>query len=98
MIGRIVLLKLSPAALPERDAFASACRDFLGALPMVSQVAVGVPYDEASARSWDISLQVFFADEDALARYQADAAHRAFVEQEILPRSEVRKAWNFALR
>ncbi len=97
MIARVVLLKLNEDALPERPSFAASCLRFLRALPMVEDVRVGVPCDEQSAKSWDLSLQVFFADDDALAAYQADEAHRAFLEQEILPRSAVRKAWNFAI-
>ncbi len=97
MIARVVLLKLTEEALPERAAFAASCLRFLRALPMVQEVRVGVPSDEASAKSWDLSLHVFFDDDDALAAYQQDESHRAFVADEILPRSAVRKAWNFAL-
>ena len=97
MIARVVLLKIKEEALSERTAFAGACLHFLRNLSMVQDVRVGVPADEGSAKSWDLIIQVFFQDDDKLAEYQQDEDHRAFVENEILPRAAVRKAWNFAL-
>lgn len=97
MIARIVLLKLHEAAMAGREDFARSALDFLRALPMVRDVRIGLPADPDSARSWDLSLQVFLADQAALDAYLADPSHQAFVAAEILPRSAVRKAWNFAL-
>lgn len=97
MISRVVLLKLNEAAMPEQREFAAVCQRFLSALPMVREARVGLPADAASAASWDIALHVSFDDHAALDAYLADEPHRAFVASEILPRSVVRKAWNFAL-
>lgn len=97
MIARIVLLKLREEALAGREDFARQALDFLRALPMVRDVRIGLPADPDSARSWDLSLQVFLADPDALTAYLADPTHQAFVSAEILPRAAVRKAWNFSL-
>jgi hypothetical protein len=97
MIARFVLLKLHEEAMAGRLDFARRALDFLRALPMVQDVRVGLPADADSARSWDLSLQVFLADQAALDAYLADPSHQAFVASEILPRAAVRKAWNFSL-
>lgn len=97
MITRVVLIKLTADSLAERDAFAARSLVVLSALPMVSRVEVGLPADPASAGSWDLLFQVSFADDAALAAYQEDPTHRAFVNGELIGRAAVRKAWNFAL-
>lgn len=95
MISRVVLVKLKAERLAEREAIAAHARQVLGSLADVVSATVGVPADEASARSWDLCFEVRLADAAALERYGQDPTHRAFVEGYMGPRAEMRKAWNF---
>lgn len=97
MIERIVLFKLRPEHATEagRREIADHSRAVLTALPMVRSVTVGVPADEGSRRSWDISLVVRFDSSEEMRRYVDDPDHRAYVDEYMLPRAEVRKAWAF---
>lgn len=98
MIERIVMYKLKGEYCNDaaRAEFAERTRAELSALQDVRSVTVGVPADEASKASWDISIIVELDSVDALRRYMTDPAHRAYVDQYASPRIEVRKAWNFS--
>ncbi len=96
MIDRIVLFKLKAEFVAERETIASHAHEVLASLPMVEDVRVGVPADEATLGSWDLSLVVRFADLAAVHVYNGDPTHRALVDDYLLPRVEVRKAWNFS--
>lgn len=97
MIERIVLFKLKEEYCNDaaRAEFAERTRADLGALKNVRAVTVGVPADEASEASWDISIVVQFDSMDDVQKYIVDPAHRAYVDKYAMPRIEVRKAWNF---
>lgn len=97
MIERIVLFKLKEEYCNDaaRAEFAERTRKDLGALKDVRAVSVGIPADEASEASWDISIVVRFDSMDEVRAYISDPAHRAYVDQYAAPRIEVRKAWNF---
>lgn len=97
MIERIVLFKLKDEYCNDaaRAEFAARTRNDLGALENVRNVKVGVPADEASEASWDISIVVEFDSMEEVQRYIVDPAHRAYVDDYAMPRIEVRKAWNF---
>jgi len=97
MIERIVLFKLKDQYSNEasRSEFAERTRADLGALKNVQAVSVGIPADEASEASWDISIVVRFETMDDLDRYIHDPDHRAYVDDFTAPRIQVRKAWNF---
>ncbi|KPK14949.1 MAG: hypothetical protein AMJ62_11290 [Myxococcales bacterium SG8_38] len=97
MIERIVLFKLKEEHCNDaaRAEFAERTRNDLGALKGVRSVSVGVPADEASEASWDISIVVRFDSMDDVRRYISDPEHRAYVDGYAAPRIEVRKAWNF---
>jgi hypothetical protein len=97
MIERIVLFKLKDEYCNDaaRDEFAERTRADLSALPQVRSVSVGVPADEASQASWDISIVVRFESMEHVEQYIVDPAHRAYVDRYAMPRIEVRKAWNF---
>ena len=99
MIERIVLFKLKDAYCSDaaRAEFAARTRSDLGALENVRSVHVGVPADEASGVSWDISIVVQFDSMEDVQRYIVDPAHRAYVDGYAMPRIEVRKAWNFRI-
>jgi hypothetical protein len=94
VIQRLVLLKLKDSGTKEEVA-AAALRD-LPRVPGVRAVRVGRPAD-ADAAVWDLLLAVSFDRIEDVAVYQVDPLHRAFVEQVLTPRVEVRKAWNFAM-
>ena len=97
MIERIVLFKLKDDYCNDaaRAEIAARTRKDIGALPQVRAVSVGVPADEASEKSWDISLVVRFDSLEDVAEYAVDPDHRAYVDQYMRERVEVIKAWNF---
>jgi hypothetical protein len=97
MIERIVLFKLKDEYCNDaaRAEFAERTRADLSALPQVLSVSVGVPADQASQGSWDISIVVRFESMEHVEQYIVDPAHRAYVDRYAMPRIEVRKAWNF---
>ena len=97
MIERIVLFKLKDEYCNDaaRAEFAKRTRADLSALPQVRGVTVGVPADEASEASWDISIVLRFDSMQDVQQYIADPAHRAYVDNYATPQIEVRKAWNF---
>jgi hypothetical protein len=97
MIQRIVLFKLKNEYCNDaaRAEFAERTRADLSALKRVRAVSVGVPADEASEASWDISIVVDFDSMEDVQQYIVDPAHRTYVDDYAMPRIEVRKAWNF---
>ena len=97
MIERIVLFKLKEEYCNDaaRAEFAERTRTDLSALPQVRSVTVGVPADEASEASWDISIVLRFDSMQDVQQYIVDPAHRAYVDNYATPQIEVRKAWNF---
>ena len=97
MIERIVLFKLKDEYCNDaaRAEIAERTRKDITALPMVREVSVGVPADEESKKSWDLSLIVRFDALEDVAAYMIDPAHRAYVDQFMRRRIEVVKAWNF---
>ncbi|MGB8225049.1 MAG: Dabb family protein [Polyangiales bacterium] len=97
MIERIVLYKLKDQYCNDssRAEIAERTRADLGALQSVRAVSVGVPADEASEASWDISIVVQFDTMDDVQKYMVDPDHRAYVDEYASARIEVRKAWNF---
>jgi hypothetical protein len=99
VIDRIVILKLQPehANPAGRAAIAQRCLEVLRPLDGVLGVTVGVPADEASERSWDVSITVRVASMADLDAYRANPVHRRFVDEWLSPRTDVKKAWNFTV-
>ncbi len=97
MIERIVLFKLKGEYCSDaaRAEIAERTRKDLGALTNVRSVSVGVPADEPSEKSWDLSVVVRFDTLDDVQAYLVDPAHRAYVDDYMRDRIEVIKAWNF---
>lgn len=97
MIERIVLFKLTgPYANPEqRHAVAEHTRNVLSTVPGVRHLSVGVPVDDAAAKSWDLSIVVRFDTLDAFHEYRVHPTHREYVDDYMKPKMEVVKAWNF---
>lgn len=97
MVKRIVLIKLKgPWANDEgrRESAARLARD-LPAIVGVRAAEALVPVGGKSGKDWDLCLEVTLADEDAVASYLDDPAHRSLVDDFLRPRLEVIKAWNF---
>jgi hypothetical protein len=97
MIERIVLYKLKDEYCNDaaRAEIAKRTRTALEGLQSVRAVTVGVPADDASEASWDLSIVVRFDSMEDMQKYLADPAHRAYVDEYAGPRIEVRKAWSF---
>ncbi|TNF33866.1 MAG: Dabb family protein [Deltaproteobacteria bacterium] len=97
MIQRVVLIKLNDDEANDdgRARVANHARRVLPLLPGVLAVSVGTPADAGAAGSWDISIVVRFAKLSDFPRYRDDPDHRAFVDQFLVPRTSVIKAWNF---
>ncbi len=100
MIDRIVLFKLKDAHANAagRAAIADESRAALCAVPGAVQVRVGVPADEASTRSWDLSVLLRFEDLAAMEAYLQQPGFRAYFEDTMGPRTEVVKYWCFEVR
>ena len=95
MIERIVLVKLSEAAVAESRAVADHSRGVLRSLPGVLAVDVGRPADEPTAANWDLAMVLRFETLDDVEAYRIHPDHRAYVDEFLAPRMKVIKAWNF---
>jgi stress responsive alpha/beta barrel protein len=97
MIERVVLLKLKPehATPTARAAIARRALEALRPIPGVVAVSAGAPADEAAEKSWDVIITTRFATLAAADAYRDHPAHRRFVDDEVEPRCQVRKVWNF---
>ena len=93
MVERIMLFKLVDSST--RDEAAAITLKALAGLRKLEELSVGVPADEASAKSWDVSVVMGFASEDELAGSLESPAFRGFM-QTMEARYEVVKAWSFA--
>ncbi|MCA9494126.1 MAG: Dabb family protein [Myxococcales bacterium] len=92
MIERHVYLRLKDRA--DRARVEERALAVLPTIPGVRDVLVGIPADEASD-VWDVALTVRFAELTDVGTYLTHPIHVAFVAEELEPRVEVRKAWNF---
>jgi hypothetical protein len=93
MVERILLFKLLESS--ERDEVAETLKRELAHLSGLTQVSVGVPADEASAKSWDVSCVLRFESLRALDAALASEAFKACVHGTVQARSAVIKAWSF---
>jgi hypothetical protein len=93
-VERIMLLKLQASA--EREAIARLSRDVLAALPQLLELSVGLPSDEASSRSWDVSLIMRFATQADVDAALESSIFRHYVEVDLGGKVQVVKAWSFA--
>jgi len=95
MIERIVLVKLTDRAVPNRQAIADYSREVLKRIPGVKDVHVGQPADGPSAAAWDLALVLHFESANDLDPYRLHPDHRAYVDNYLKPRMDAIKAWNF---
>ena len=93
MVERIMLLKLVEGR--ERTEVGLRAGSALRDLPELVELSVGLPADDASEKSWDVSLILRFSSYRALERVLASEAYRHFVEGELASAAQVTKAWNF---
>ena len=93
MVERIMLFKLNDPA--EREALASAALALLSRLPEVEELSVGLPADPASAKSWDLSIVLGFANAELLEKVLTSALFESFLEETMADRYVVLKAWSF---
>ena len=99
MVERVALIKLKPAhATPaERKAIVQRALADLAGLPGVASLSAGVPADAASEASWDVIITVRCASPADLEAYRAHPIHRRFVDEVVVPLSDVRKGWSFVV-
>lgn len=99
MIQRIVIVKLIDAeSTPEgRQRMAAGLRAALGSIPGLRGLFVGVPADEASARSWDVSVVAHLDTVADVERFHTHPAHEAFAAAHLRPHAAVVKAWSFEI-
>jgi len=99
MIQRLVLVKLKDGYANESDRaeLAARSRDALPKVPGVCGVTVGLPADETAEIAWDISLCIEFAAMEDVATYIVHPIHRAYVDKDLKPKTEILKAWNFEI-
>lgn len=97
MIERTVLMKLNDEHAHDagRAEVAAHSREVLRGLPGVLEVAVGLPADEPSLKSWDLSLTLRFDSLASVEAYRVHPSHRAYVDEYLKPRLLLIKAWNF---
>ncbi|MEM9067375.1 MAG: Dabb family protein [Myxococcota bacterium] len=97
MIDRIVLFKLNDehANAAARAEIAAYSKAALAAIPGAIDVRVGLPADEASTKSWDLSIVVRFENLEAVKTYLTHPDHTAYVREYMRPRMVVVKYWNF---
>jgi hypothetical protein len=97
MIERIVLIKVKAEYCTDaaREEIAAHSLAALEGLPGVGHVHVGVPADEASEKSWDLSIVIHFDSLRAVEQFRTNPEHRRYVDEYLRPRMEVIKAWNF---
>jgi hypothetical protein len=97
MIERVVLFKLKDEYCNDaaRAEIAARTRADIGTLKNVRSVSVGVPADEPTEKSWDLSLIVCFDTLEDVDAYMIDPEHRAYVDNYMHERVELIKAWNF---
>lgn len=97
MIERIVLVKLNDehATPAGRAEVADRTREVLRAIDGPTSITVGLPAEEKSARSWDLSIIAHFERVDQIAPYLAHPDHRSYVDEFLAPRMSCIKAWNF---
>jgi hypothetical protein len=97
MIDRYVFVRLKKEHAAERQEIADHSARILAALPGVVRVTAGTPADAPAEAAWDLSIVLRFASVDDVEPYRVHPEHRRYVDEYLAPRTEVIKAWNFAV-
>ena len=93
MVERIILIKLHDPS--QRDRLSADALALLSRLSDVEACSVGVPADEACAKSWDLSIVLGFANAALLDKVLASTLYESFVESTLSAHVAVQKAWSF---
>lgn len=93
MVERIMLFKLVDANT--RDEVAALTLKSLQGLRLLEELSVGLPADEASAKSWDLSVVMGFASESDLSKTLESPVFGGYLQNQMAGRYEVLKAWSF---
>lgn len=93
MVERIMLFKLVDAN--SRDEVAALTLKSLAGLRLLEELSVGLPADDASAKSWDLSVVMGFATQEELGVALESPAFQSYLQREMAGRYEVLKAWSF---
>ncbi len=94
MVDRILLFKLVDSNA--RHEVAQQLERDLAHLAHVVLVTVGLPADDASAKSWDVSCVLRFSSRSDLDAALASRVFHDCLEGELKARCAVIKAWSFA--
>jgi hypothetical protein len=94
MVERIMLFKLVDSSA--REEVAALTLKALSALRKLEELSVGLPADESSAKSWDVSVVMGFSSSDELAGALESPAFRDYMLHQMEGRYEVVKSWSFA--
>ncbi len=94
MVERILLFKLVDSST-HKDV-AELLRRELSQLTNLVHISVGLPADDASAKSWDVSCVLRFASSHELEAALASQAFQSCLEGDLQARCAVVKAWSFA--
>ncbi len=97
MIERVVLVKLAPPyrAAADLAAIASQTREVLATIPEVLALRVGTFAEPRTGRQWHLLIEVQLQDLDAVERYRAHPAHRAYVDVFLRPMMEAIHVYGF---
>jgi hypothetical protein len=94
VVERIILFKLHDPAT--RDDVAAVTQATLSKLNDIEELSVGVPADDASLKSWDLSIVLGVANLALLNTTLESRAFTSYLEDTMKDRYAVMKAWTFS--
>ena len=97
MVERYVFVKLKNEHATDegrKEVIERTLADLKG-IAGLKKIIVGAPADDSAKEAWDVSIVVVFDSIDAVGPYLSDPAHRTYVDDFLMPRTEVIKYWNF---
>ena len=99
MILRTVYIKLAESLCSpgERRRFAAESQKILASIPGVLSAECGPAADAASEAAWDVTLQIRFADMEAVEHYRVHPIHLTYLEEYLGPKAVFKKVWNFEI-
>jgi hypothetical protein len=94
MVERILLFKLNDSS--KREEIAALSLRALSAIRKLEELSVGLPADEASSKSWDLSVVMGFATQEDLELALESPFFHSYMQRDMEGKYEVVKAWSFA--
>lgn len=97
MIERVVLVKLRPEYREAEDLakIVAQTREVLEAIPEVRALRVGLAANERTEGAYQLCIEVQLDDLEAVERYRAHPAHRAYVDVFLRPMMDGIRAYDF---